>query len=200
MVHFAIIAVLTGALQAPQRPLAHRMFTYDSAQIQAWDRANHVNQLQHSGTNSQAHPSYQGPTHVNVSGSFGGVFNVSGIGSATSQVSTNLISVNTNRPLTFTANSFKPLMVGNSSESVVGSIMYSMALYQGTPSRLGGLVSGPVTGIDSGFSGQVLSLANAQIPNDGNLVLVFTRTLNLNEKALGAYKLVGTGNIGVTIN
>ncbi len=82
----------------------------------------------------------------------------------------------------------------------MGSITYSMALYQGTPSHIGSLVSGPVSGTDSGFSGQSLTLVETQIPTDGNLVLVFTRTLNLTEKAMGAYKLVGTGNIGVTIN
>ena len=82
----------------------------------------------------------------------------------------------------------------------MGSITYSMALYQGTPSRIGNLVSGPVTGTDAGFSGQTLTLGEGQIPGDGNLVLVLTRTLNLTETALGAYKLVGTGNIGVTIN
>ena len=197
MTHFAVLALLLASSHGT-RPIGSRPFTYDATQLQAWYRANHVNTLEPIPTGKAN--SLLGPTHVSVSGNFGGVFNVSGIGTASSQMETNTVAVNTNRSLTFTANSFKPLMVGNTSETVMGSITYSMALYQGTPSHIGSLVSGPVSGVDSGFSGQTLTLGNAQISSDGNYVLVLTRTLNLTEKAMGAYRLVGTGNIGVTIN
>ena len=200
MTPFAVLAVLMASSHAVQRGGIHRTFVYDPAQIQAWNRTYHVNAFDASqGSATKGRP-MQTLTHVSVSGNFGGIFNVIGIGTATSQTESNAISVNTNRPLTFTANSFKPLYAGNSSLASMGSIMYSMALYQGTPTHIGSLVSGPVSGTDAGFSGQSLTLVDAQIPPDGNLVLVLTRTLTLTEKALGAYKLVGTGNIGVTIN
>jgi|GEM_PF-1958357 len=200
MTHFAVLAVLMATSHTAQRGGFHRTFIYDPAQIQAWNRSNHVDTLEAGQSGSSKFKPMQTLTHVSVSGNFGGIFNVNGIGTASSQTESNEISVNTNRPLTFTANSFKPLSAANSSVASMGSITYSMALYQGTPNHIGNLVSGPVSGTDAGFSGQSLTLVDAQIPSDGNLVLVLTRTLTLTEKALGAYKLVGTGNIGVTIN
>ncbi len=198
--HFAVLAILMSAHLGAQRPTFSRPFTYQPTQIQAWYRANHIDQLDASSPlASKLHPMVV-PTHVSLSGNFGGIFNVVGIGTSTSQTESSVVSVSTNRSLTFTANSFKPLMVGSTSVSTMGSIMYSMSLYQGTPSHIGSLVSGPVDGSDEAFNGQSLTLLPAQIPGDGNLVLVLTRTLTLTEKALGTYKLVGTGNIGVTIN
>lgn len=175
-----------------------RPFMYDPTQLQAWYRANHINALDTGVAQRPAADIV--PTHVEVSGNFGGIFNVDGIGTASSDTQANAISVMTNRSLTFTANSFKPLTSGQTSQSSVGSIMYSMALYQGTPTHIGGLISGPVSGADDGFNGQTLTVGITQVPKDGNLVLVLTRTLNITEKAQGSTRLVGTGNIGVTIN
>lgn len=140
------------------------------------------------------------PSYVYISGNFGGVFYVSGVGGSASQTQSNVIVITTNRALTFSANSFKPLQLGNSSESSMGTVTYSMAMYQGSSSHVGALISGPVSGTDSGFNGQTLVVNSAQIPTGGNLVLVLTRTLNVTGQATGACTLVGTGYIGVTIN
>ncbi len=105
MLHFAALAILTATSRGAQRPFAQRAFLYDPAQIQAWNRANHINTLGADAQSRNKKPSQSYVTHVSVSGNFGGVFNVTGIGSATSQVESNAIAVNTNRPITFTANS-----------------------------------------------------------------------------------------------
>jgi len=197
--HIGKIALMLAMSHGGQRGGAPKIFTYDSTQLQEWYRASHVNAEPEDLPDGIKKP-MRGGTQVRISGNFGGVFNVSGIGESTSQTESNEISVTTNRPLTFSANSFKPLMVGNSSEPGMGSITYSMALFTGTPSHIGMRVSGPVTGTDAGFNGQTLSLTAAQVPANGNLVLVLTRTLTLTSAATGAYKIVGTGNIGVSIN
>lgn len=137
---------------------------------------------------------------VNISGNFGGVFYVSGIGGGTSQTQTNLVNITTNRSLTFSANAFKPLSASQASDTSVGTITYSMAIYQGTSSQLGALVAGPVSGTDSAFNGQSVGVIGNRGPVNENYVLVITRTLSITSAATGACTLVGTGNIGVTIN
>lgn len=139
-------------------------------------------------------------SYVSISGNFGGVFYVSGFGQGSSQTQTNLVNITTNRALTFSANSFKPLAVGNTSEGTMGNVVYSMALYQGTSAHVGALVSGPVSGTDASFNGQTVALIKAQVPTSGNFVLMISRTLTVTGTATGASTLVGTGLIGVTIN
>jgi len=203
--HIAKAALMLSMSHGAQHVDSSRVFAYDPSQLQSWYRANHVDLNAVSETQKAAqgiavrrHTSAQ--TQVSISGNFGGVFYVSGVGLGSSQTESNMITVFTNRPLTFSANSFKPLMVGNTSQPGMGSITYSMALFAGTPSHLGALVCGPVSGVDAGFNSQTLTLTSAQVPGDGNLVLVFTRILTVNAGASGAQKLVGTGNISVSIN
>ena len=140
------------------------------------------------------------PSYVNISGNFGGVFYVSGVGGGTSQTQTNLVNITTNRSLTFSANAFKPLTVSQTSDASVGTITYSMAIYQGTSSQIGALVAGPVSGTDAGFNGQSVGVIGNHGPVSENFVLVITRTLTITSEATGACTLLGTGNIGVTIN
>ena len=140
------------------------------------------------------------PSFVNISGNFGGVFYVSGVGGGTSQTQTNLVNITTNRSLTFSANAFNPLSLSQTSDASVGTITYSMAIYQGTSSQLGALVAGPVSGTDAAFNGQSIGVIGNRGPVNENYVLVITRTLTITSAATGACTLLGTGNIGVTIN
>jgi len=196
MTHVAILTLLIGFSHAHQRPTG-RPFAYDPTQPQQGVKSRGVPPSPVENPEKNFNPIV---THVSISGNFGGVFNISGVGDITTQTQTNVISVSTNRALTFWTNSFKPLMAGNTSEPNMGNVTYTMALYQGTSSQIGSLVSGPVSGVDSGFNGKTLVLNKSQIPSGGNLVLVLTRTLNLTASSTGASNLVGAGNIGVTIN
>jgi len=140
------------------------------------------------------------PSYVSISGNFGGVFYVTGVGSAMSQTQSNFVNISTNRALAFTANSFRPLQLGSSQEGAMGTVTYTMAIYLGNSAHVGALIAGPVSGTDAGFNGRTLSVNSAQIPSGGNLVLMIGRTLTLTGQATGACTLVGTGYIGVTIN
>jgi len=201
-----VVALANGP--GPQRARPVRVFAYDPLAIEALSQAAQSKTMPETPAVAEAQmasktgrrPGQNAPSYVNISGNFGGVFYVTGIGSATSQSQSNFISITTNRALTFSANSFKPLLLGNSSEGAMGSVTYTMTLYQGTPAHVGALVSGPVSGTDVAFNGQTVAVNLAQIPADGNLVLMISRTLNLTGQATGASTLVGTGNIGVTIN
>ena len=82
----------------------------------------------------------------------------------------------------------------------MGSVAYSMAIYQGTSSQLGALVAGPVTGTDAAFNGQSIEIGGDHGPINESYVLVITRTLTITGGATGACTLVGTGYIGVTLN
>ena len=176
------------------------VFAYNLVQAQGGSHGGQLKRPPNTIVTPKGEKPIQVPSYVNVSGNFGGVFYVSGVGSGLSQTQTNVVSVTTNRSLTFAANAFKPLTLGPSAESTMGSVAYSMSIYQGTPSRVGALVAGPVSGTDSGFNGQVLTLTTAPSSSPEPYVLVITRTLSLTGQATGACTLVGTGYIGVTIN
>jgi hypothetical protein len=201
-----IIAFVAGL--GAQHPKPVRVFAYDPLALEAFNKEQAAKlsgeNSEAAATEAQVKPSHKpepNPTsYVSVSGNFGGVFNVNGIGGSTTQTETNWIDVTSNRSLTFTANSFKPLQMGSSDEAVLGTVKYSMALYQGNSAHVGTMLAGPVSGTDGSFNGQSLSLNVAQIPSGGNLVLMISRTLTLTAMATGACTLVGTGNIGVTIN
>jgi hypothetical protein len=133
-------------------------------------------------------------SYVYISGNFGGVYTVQGIGSGTDVVQTNLIEVRTNRSLTFTATGFFPLIAG------VGSIAYGMSVLQDFPNN-GTVVSGPVGGVDGLFNGQTVGLnAITSLPPDGRATLKLTRQLTLTQAALGGHEYAAAGLIQVNVN
>jgi hypothetical protein len=205
--HALILALSMTTGLGSQRGAPPKAFAYDPVQLEAYYRAQHIDTTSPLGANteqSSANKPGQGPngapSYVNISGNFGGVFTVAGVGTQTSQNEVNVVNIITNRALTFTANSFKPLMLGNTSEGAMGTVTYSMALFQGTAAHPGALVAGPVSGTDGRFNGQMLGFNSHQIPANGSMILVLTRTLTMTQKANGACTLIGTGYIGVTIN
>ena len=203
LAHALLIAGLmtSYSAQKPRPPM--RVFQYDPAQVGALlhPEIKPVAEAAAPATaGAVAKPDSKPASYVSISGNFGGVFYVSGVGQGASQTQTNFVNVTTNRALTFSANSFKPLSLGNTSEGAMGSITYSMALFQGTSGHVGTMVAGPVSGTDASFNGQSISLLTNQISGPGNFVLMISRTLTVTGTATGASTLVGTGNIGVTIN
>lgn len=211
LTHAILIAAALTAGHSSQRPKPVRVLAYNPAALEQFNKEQE-SKLQKEPTQvvpvaetsdekvPSPKPGLAGPSYVNISGNFGGVFYVSGVGSSTSQTQTNTVNIITNRALTFSANSFKPLALGNTSEAAMGSISYSMSLFQGNSSHPGVLVAGPIGGIDAGFNGKMLSVNAGQVQANGTMVLVITRTLSLTGQATGATTLVGTGYIGVTIN
>jgi hypothetical protein len=182
------------------------VFAYDPSQIAARVRSIQDKRLPAgptivgvNGSRPGSKPSLA-PSYVNISGNFGGVFYVSGVGSAPSQMQTNTVNITTNRSLTFTTNSFKPLTLGQNSAESMGKVTYTMAIYQGNSGHMGALVAGPIGGTDAGFNGQTLSLGASPGQTNESYVLVISRLLTMSGQATGACMLVGTGYIGVTIN
>ena len=134
-------------------------------------------------------------SYVYISGNFGGVYNVQGIGAGVDPLlQTNQIEVRTNRSLSFTAAGFYG--IGAS----VGNIAYTMSLLQDYPSN--GVVLGGtgVALIDDNFNGATLNLnAVTQLPLDGRATLQLTRQLTLTQAATGgkSYSAAGTIQVGV---
>lgn len=201
-----MIATLAAGFGAQRHKPIH-VYAYNPVALEEYNK----HQAKLNGANSETteaeaqlktsrKPGQTPPSYVNISGNFGGVFYVTGVGSSTSQSQSNLINITSNRSLTFTAISFKPLQLGSSTESAMGTVTYSMALYLGNSGHVGALIAGPVSGTDSGFNGQSVSVNSTQIPAGGTLVLRISRMLSLTGQATGACTLVGTGYIGVTIN
>jgi len=203
-----VVLVTLAAAHVSQRAKPARIFAYNPAALEQFNEeqraklpgANPAESEAISEAKQVRKPGQGPPSYVNISGNFGGVFYVTGVGGATSQSQSNLVNITTNRGLTFSAISFRPLQLANSPESTRGTVTYTMTLYQGSSSHVGSIVAGPVSGTDAGFNGQSLAIGTAQVPSGGNLVLVINRTLTLTGQATGACTLVGTGYIGVTIN
>jgi hypothetical protein len=134
-------------------------------------------------------------SYVYISGNFGGVYNVQGIGAGYDGIETNQVEVRTNRSLTFTANGFYGL------GSSVGTISYTMSLLQDYPSN--GVVLGGtgVALIDNNFNGATLNLnAVNQLPLDGRVTLQLTRQLTLTQNATGGKQYTAAGTIQVGVN
>jgi len=133
-------------------------------------------------------------TYVYISGNFGGVYTVQGIGSGTDITQTNLIEVRTNRSLSFTANGFYGIGLS------VGQIAYGISLLQDFPNN-GVTVAGPITGTDAGFNGSTVNLnAITSLPPDGRATLKLTRQLTLTQAALGGHTYLASGLIQVGVN
>jgi len=134
-------------------------------------------------------------SYVYISGNFGGVYNVQGIGAGVDVAQTNQVEVRTNRSLTFTAAGFYGL------GSAVGTIEYTMSLLQDYPSN--GVVlagTGPAL-IDNNFNGSTLNLnAVTQLPVDGRATLQITRQLTLTQAAQGGHSYSAAGTIQVGVN
>ncbi len=202
-----MIAAFLVASSAPQRARLSTFYAYEPTQVPSPAMLSVQEKRPPNGTKpgviNGGHPAAkpgQSPSYVNISGNFGGVFYVSGIGGATSQTQTSQVSVITNRSLTLAATSFRPLTSAQNPNPEMGTISYTMAIYSGTPSQMGALVAGPVSGTDAGFNGQTLSITVPEQQANENFVLVITRTLYVNPSATGQCTLVGTGNISVAIN
>jgi hypothetical protein len=134
-------------------------------------------------------------TYVYISGNFGGVYTVSGIGAAQDvNVYNNDIEVRTNRSLTFTADGFSG--IGAS----VGQINYTLSLFQDYPSN--GVQIGPgAVGTDAGFNGASVGVnASFALPADGKATLRLTRNLILTQAALGGHTYTASGYIQVGVN
>jgi hypothetical protein len=133
-------------------------------------------------------------TYVYISGNFGGVYNVQGIGSANDINQTNDVEVRTNRTLSFTASGFYPIGVN------IGQIAYGISLYQDYPSN--GVQIGPsVTGTDAGFNGSTVYVnPGANLPADGRATLRLSRTLTLTQAAVGGQTYKVGGYIAVGVN
>lgn len=201
-----LVAFVAGG-HSLQRPRATGVFTYNPGEAPSISRLGVQEKLPPGGTRPApiigqkgAQKPTQGPSYVSISGNFGGVFYVSGVGVGTSQTQSNLIAIVTNRSLTFTPTAFKPVVSTQGATTDVGSIAYSMAIYSGTPTQIGSLVAGPVAGTDAGFNGQSLSVTVPEQQGNENFVLVLTRTLSVSSSAVGQNTLIGTGSISVAIN
>jgi len=202
-----MVVMLTGGHGA-QRPKPTRVFSYNPLALEEFNKEQRAKlpgeHPESSEPEAQVKPVKKPPSapasYVSISGNFGGVFYVTGVGSSMSQTQANFVNISSNRALTFTANSFRPLQLGNASEGAMGTVTYSMAIYQGNSAHVGALIAGPVSGTDAGFNGHTVAVNSAQIPSGGSLVLMISRTLTLTGQATGACTLVGTGYIGVTIN
>ena len=133
-------------------------------------------------------------SYVYISGNFGGVYTVQGIGAATDVQQTNLIEIETNRNLSFTANGFYGIFSG------IGTITYTMSLLQDYPNN-GTTVAGPVGGIDATFNGGTVALnVLSELPADGRATLKLTRQLTLTQAALGGHQYLASGLIQVGVN
>ncbi len=134
-------------------------------------------------------------SYVYLSGNFGGVYNVQGIGAGYDGLQSNSIEVRTNRSLTFTAAGFYGM------GSSIGTIAYTMSLLQDYPTN-GVVLSGTgVALIDDNFNGSTLNLnAITQLPLDGRATLQLTRQLTLTQAAQGARSYTAAGTIQVGVN
>ena len=133
-------------------------------------------------------------TYVYISGNFGGVYNVQGVGTATDIQYQNDVEVRTNRPLSFVATGFYGLAPS------IGSITYAMSLWQDYPSN--GVQIGPtISAIDGGFNGSTLYVnPAANLPADGKATLRLQRTLSLTQAAIGGKQYTVAGFIAVGVN
>ncbi len=133
-------------------------------------------------------------TYVYVSGNFGGIYNVQGIGSASDITQTNDVEVRTNRALSFVATGFYGIGLN------LGTISYSMSMFQDYPSN--GVQIGPtITATDAGFNGSTLYVNPAlNLPADGRATLRLTRTLSLTQAALGGKTYTAGGFLAIGVN
>ena len=132
-------------------------------------------------------------TYVYLSGNFGGVYNVTGIGAGQDVVQAQDIEVRTNRSLTFNASGFYALA------NNVGTIDYTMSLFQDYPSN-GTQIGSTVAGTDAGFTGNIALNASTSLPTDGKADLHLTRKLSLTQAALGGHTYSAAGIIAVSVN
>jgi len=133
-------------------------------------------------------------TYIYVSGNFGGVYNVQGVGTASDITYTNDVEVRTNRPLSFVATGFYGIGLA------LGTINYSMSIFQDYPSN--GVQIGPtISAVDAGFNGSTLYVNPAiNLPADGRATLRLTRTLSLTQAAVGGKQYVAAGYIAIGVN
>jgi len=134
-------------------------------------------------------------SYVYISGNFGGVYNVQGIGGGYDGSETNQVEVRMNRSLNFTAAGFYGM------GSAIGTIAYTMSLLQDYPSN--GVVLGGtgVALVDDNFNGATLNLnAVTQLPVDGRATLQITRQLTLTQAAQGGKSYSAAGTIQVSVN
>jgi len=133
-------------------------------------------------------------TYVYISGNFGGVYTVQGIGSASDISQTNDVEVRTNRALSFTATGFYG--IGAS----IGQISYGLSVFQDYPSN--GVQIGPtLTATDAVFNGATLYVNPVtNLPADGKATLRLTRTLSLTQAATGGKTYTAAGFIAVGVN
>ncbi len=215
----AFITVLATATTAAMgQGLTTRLFTYDGSQgtngIATWqvngDGAgaqvfsgyiagttfgqNGVTGATYTNAQFLAQTLINVSTYVYISGNFGGVYTVQGIGSATDIKQSNDVEVRTNRALSFTAVGFYG--IGAS----IGHIDYGISLWQDYPSN-GVQIGSTVTGTDSGFNGSTIYVNPVtNLPVDGRATLRLNRTLTLTQAAIGGQTYTAAGIVAVGVN
>ena len=110
------VIIALASVQGPKRPIPRHVFVYDPVALEAFNREQQAKLSGGAPPNASLQttpeakpgkkPTSPPPSYVNISGNFGGVFYVAGVGNGTSQSQTNLINITTNRSVTFSANSF----------------------------------------------------------------------------------------------
>jgi hypothetical protein len=134
-------------------------------------------------------------SYVYISGNFAGTYTVTGVGAGMDGLETNQVEVRTNRSLTFTAAGFYPMGAS------VGTIQYTMSLFQDYPASNVVLAGTGASLIDDNFNGATIGLnAVTQLPPDGRATLQLTRQLTLTQAALGGHSYSAAGTIQVGVN
>lgn len=171
-----------------------QLFAYSADQLSGWNPVTPAAPVSRLIAPAASHIT------VHINGNFGGTFNVTGMGAGASSRSDNLIDIVTNRPLTFSTFGFTSIQENGSDAPAIGSIGYEMQMYAGTSSSVGAALTGAVSGTDTGFNGQTLTLGGGSIPGDNRVVLRLSRTLTLSQVAKGGKDYTATGTISVSIN
>jgi hypothetical protein len=179
---------------------SQRVFGFDAQQLSSWYHFHAVSQAPQPLGTVKPQRNTPSTVFVLINGNFGGTFNVSGIGAGTSASGNNYIDITTNRALSFSASSFGSMQLNGTPASTAGSIYYEMQLYAGTSTSVGAPLSALVSGTDSGFNGQAVTLASASIPPDNHVVLRLTRKVSLTLLAQGNKDYTASGTITVSIN
>jgi hypothetical protein len=198
----SLAPILSHPAQERRLPdVASRQFSYDGAQLGKWYEAYGIdNELEARRRRPQLSEAGMTRHHndaVKVSGNFAATYTVVGPGSATATTTTSLVNIETDVGLRFTATGFGVLRDSlNNAAGSVGSVIYELAVLNSS----GTVVSGPVTGTDTGINGQFVSVADPS----GHFVREFTlrirRTVALTQLAKGGETYTATGTIALLVD
>lgn len=179
-------------------------FTYGNGNLEKWYLANGIDSEFQAArkTFKRIDPLTRAPQdYVLVSGNFAAENTVRGIGTTTSSQSTNLITIETSVGLVFTTSGFGVIRNGlNVASSTAGTVAYEMTVLSGKVNNLGAIVSGPITGTDSGINAKTLTIANPPGNSKKDFVLRLRRTLTMTQLAKGGEVYTATGTLILSVN